>query len=54
MGSEVAVAAMARMKSSEVRLKRIALMGQPCLTPDRMGMAAVSPSAVRMVVVEPL
>ena len=42
MGSEVAVAAMARMRSSEVRLKTIALMGQPCLTPDGMGMAAVS------------
>ena len=35
------------------RLKMMGLRGQPCLTPDRMGISAVSPSVARTVVVQP-
>ena len=40
------------MRSSAVRLNRMAEMGHPCLTPALIGIEGVSPSGVRMVVEE--
>ncbi len=40
-GTDVALFLMDRMMSSIQRLKRMALRGHPCLTPDRIGMGSV-------------
>ena len=42
------------MINSIVRLKRMALRGQPCFTPERIGTGSVDSVAVRMVVVAPV
>ncbi len=53
-GMDVALFLMDQTMSSMQRLKRMALRGHPCFTPDRIGMGSVDSVEVRMVVVAPM
>ena len=53
-GRASAVALHFRMISSRERLNRMALRGQPCLTPECIGMEGVLPIGVRTSVVAPV